>query len=228
MDVSLYYEEKGNGFPLILLHGNGEDHQYYVHQTEHFCRYYRVIALDTRGHGRSPRGKGDFSIKRFAEDLHDFMKEHGIEKADIVGFSDGGNIALYFAQKHPEMVRKLVLNGANLDPSGVKRSVQLPIELGYAAAKLFSRISEKAAKNAEMIGLMVNEPDIKPSELSSLKMPVLVIAGTKDMIKKKHTELIAKSIPGASLVFINGGHFIANNQSESFNRELERFLLRGN
>ena len=71
MDISLYYEEKGSGFPLIMLHGNGEEHGYFEHQTYCFAENYRVIAIDTRGHGRSPRGEGEFSIKRFADDHTD-------------------------------------------------------------------------------------------------------------------------------------------------------------
>ncbi|MBS7388009.1 MAG: alpha/beta hydrolase, partial [Eubacteriales bacterium] len=160
MDISLYYEEKGSGFPLIMLHGNGEEHGYFEHQTDCFAENYRVIAIDTRGHGRSPRGEGEFSIKRFADDLYGFMTEHGIEKAHILGFSDGGNIAITFALKHPEMIEKLIVDGANLYPAGVKRRIQRPIELGYYAVKLFAAFSSNAKAKAEMLSLMVNEPNI--------------------------------------------------------------------
>ena len=160
MDISLYYEEKGSGFPLIMLHGNGEEHGYFEHQTDCFAENYRVIAIDTRGHGRSPRGEGEFSIKRFADDLYGFMTEHGIEKAHILGFSDGGNIAITFALKHPEMIEKLIVDGANLYPAGVKRRIQRPIELGYYAVKLFAAFSSNAKAQAEMLSLMVNEPNI--------------------------------------------------------------------
>ena len=224
MNSELYYEECGSGFPLILLHGNGEDHTYFVHQADYFGNRYRVIALDTRGHGRSPRGDGEFSIERFADDLYDFLAAHGIAKAHLLGFSDGGNIALTFALKHPDMVGCLVLNGANIDPSGVKRSVQLPIEIGYRIARRAAVKSEKARPNAEMLGLMVNEPHINPAELKNLRMSVLVIVGTHDMIKRSHTELIAASIPGAKLRFIKGDHFIANKNPDDFNRAVDEFL----
>ncbi|MDY5675064.1 MAG: alpha/beta hydrolase, partial [Eubacteriales bacterium] len=175
MDISLYYEEKGSGFPLIMLHGNGEEHGYFEHQTDCFAENYRVIAIDTRGHGRSPRGEGEFSIKRFADDLYGFMTEHGIEKAHILGFSDGGNIAITFALKHPEMIEKLIVDGANLYPAGVKRRIQRPIELGYYAVKLFATFSSNAKAKAEMLSLMVNQPNIAPEELKKLNMPVLVM-----------------------------------------------------
>lgn len=224
MDISLYYEEKGSEFPLIMLHGNGEEHGYFEHQTDCFAENYRVIAIDTRGHGRSPRGEGEFSIKRFADDLYGFMTEHGIEKAHILGFSDGGNIAITFALKHPEMIEKLIVDGANLYPAGVKRRIQRTIELGYYAVKLFAALSSNAKAKAEMLSLMVNEPNIAPEELKKLNMPVLVMAGTDDMIRQEHTELIAASIPGAKLVILPGDHFIARNNSNAFNAAVRDFL----
>ena len=226
MDVQLNFIEQGQGQPMVLLHGNGEDSSYFVHQIAHFSKSYRVIAIDTRGHGQSPRGEKPFAIKQFAEDLKVFLDARNIAKAVILGFSDGGNIALEFALKYPERVEKLILNGANLFPSGVKPLYQWPIEVGYRIAKLFSQKSEKAKQNAEMIGLMVNEPHIDHSELARLTMPVLVVAGTKDMIKESHTRLIYKSLPNAQLAFVEGDHFVANKNAEAFNKVVEDFLSR--
>jgi pimeloyl-ACP methyl ester carboxylesterase len=225
MDISHHYLEQGSGEVLILLHGNGEDCGYFRHQMEPFSRYYRVIAIDTRGHGQTPRGEAPFTIRQFAKDLLGFMDLHGIERADILGFSDGGNIAMVFALTHPERVRKLVLNGANLDASGVKRSVQIPIEIGYRMASLFAHKSLNAKKKAELLGLMVNDPALKPEELALIKAPTLVIAGTRDMIKDSHTRLIAGSIAGSKLVLIEGDHFIAGKCPEEFNRAVLDFLL---
>lgn len=224
MDIQLHYIEQGQGQPMVLLHGNGEDSSYFVHQIAHFSKSNRVIAIDTRGHGQSPRGEKPFAIKQFAEDLKDFLDEINIAKAILLGFSDGGNIALEFALKYSERVEKLILNGANLFPSGVKAMYQWPIEVGYRIAKLFSNKSEKAKQNAEMLGLMVNEPHIDPSELARLTMPVLVVAGTKDMIKESHTRLIYKSLPNAQLAIVEGNHFVANKNAEAFNKVVAEFL----
>ena len=224
MDIKLNYIEQGQGQSLILLHGNGEDTIYFEHQIPYFSKSYHVIAIDTRGHGKSPRGEKPFTIKQFAEDLHDFMDEKGIEKAVILGFSDGGNIALTFALKYPEQVEKMIVNGANLFPSGVRPLYQWPIEIGYRIARLFSKKSEKAKQNAEMLALMVNEPHIEPSELSHLTMPVLVVAGTKDMIKDSHTRLIYKNLPNAQLNIIEGNHFVANKNADAFNKVVDEFL----
>lgn len=224
MDISLNYLEKGQGKPLILLHGNGEDNSYFVYQVAYFSRFYRVIAIDTRGHGQSPRGTAPFSIQQFAEDLRGFLDQHEIPKAHILGFSDGGNIALTFALRYPERVDRLILNGANLFPAGVKPTVQLPIVLGYHTASLFAKRSPKAKENAALLGLMVKEPNIRPEELNGLTVPTLVIAGTKDMIRESHTRLIARSLPNARLVLLPGDHFIANKEPAVFNRAVRNFL----
>lgn len=224
MGIKHHFIEKGQGEPLILLHGNGENCDYFMGQTEVFAQHFLVYALDTRGHGKTPRGDAPFTIRQFADDLRDFMDAHGIEKAHILGFSDGGNIAMLFAMKYPERVNRLILNGANLDAKGIKRSIQIPIEIGYWFAKLFAKKSEEAKLHAEMLGLMVNDPNVKPEELSKIQAKTLVIAGTMDMVKDEHTRLIASSIPDAQLVILEGDHFVANKCPDAFNRAVLTFL----
>lgn len=224
MEISLYYREKGSGEPFLLLHGNGEDGSYFKNQIEHFQTRYRVIALDTRGHGRSPRGCAPFTIEQFSRDLYDFMRAHRLASAVLLGFSDGANIAMRFAMQHPDMVSALILNGGNLDPSGVKRTVQLPIELGYAIAKCFSAVSSEAKAHAELLGLMVNEPHIAPRELAQITAPTLVVCGTDDMIKEAHSRVIAASIPNAALAILPGDHFVAARHPAEFNRAVDAFL----
>ena len=224
MDIKHYYIEKGNGDPFLLLHGNGENCEYFQGQMDAFAETYHVYAIDTRGHGKTPRGSKPFTIRQFADDLLDFMEDHHIEKANILGFSDGGNIALVFALRYPDRVNRLILNGANLAPDGVKRSVQIPIEIGYRIAKLFSGRSSSAKQNAELLGLMVNDPNIRPEELRTIHAKTLVIAGTKDMICERHTRRIAESIPDSQLVFLQGDHFIANKNPDEFNRAVLDFM----
>lgn len=222
MDITLHYAKQGAGKPLILLHGNGESGDYFANQTDVFAQHFTVYTVDTRGHGRSPRGTAPFTISQFADDLSDFMDAQNLPTANLLGFSDGGNIALTFALRRPERVDRLILNGANLNPSGVKPSVQLPIVLGYKLASLFK--APKAQANAELLGLMVNEPRIDPGALAALTMPALVIVGSRDMIKPSHSQLIADSLPHGRLVTIVGDHFIANKQPGPFNRAVLEFL----
>ena len=224
MDIQHYYIEKGQGAPLILLHGNGEDSSYFKRQIDELSRKYHVYAIDTRGHGRTPRGEAPFTIRQFAEDLLGFMDAHQIEKAHLLGFSDGGNIAMIFAIQHPERVDRLILNGANINSRGVKAAVQIPIEIGYRIARASAKKSEKAKQNAELLGLMVNDPNIPVEELPRIQAKPLVIAGTKDMIKETPTRLLALHIPYAELAFVEGDHFVADKNAQAFNQRVMRFL----
>ncbi len=224
MDITLHYIEAGEGFPLILLHGNGSSSSYFEHQIPYFANQYHVYAVDTRGHGASPRGTAPFTMRQFAEDLCGFMDVQGIKKAHILGFSDGGNIAMTFALRYPERIEKLILNGANLHTGGVKRHLQIPIEIGYRLARLTAKKSPQAKQKSEMLGLMVNEPNLKAEQLKKLCMLTLVIVGSNDMIKASHSKTIADSLPNARLVTLNGGHCIAKESPNEFNRVVDAFL----
>lgn len=226
MDISMYYQEKGEGMPFVLLHGNGESGEYFKNQIEYFSNHYRMIALDTRGHGKTPRGTAPFTMDQFAEDLNAFLEEKNINNIILLGFSDGANIAIKFALKYQDKIKVLILNGADLDTKGVKRSVQIPIEIGYKIARLFQNKSEEAKLKTEILGLMVNEPNIKPEELHSIEVPTLVIAGTKDLIKENHSRLIAENIKDSELSFVEGNHFIADKNPIEFNKEIEKFLVK--
>ena len=223
-DVLLHYEEKGTGEPLVLLHGNGEDLGYFAGQMEYFREKYRVIALDTRGHGESGRGTAPFTLEQFARDLYDFLRKMETGPVHLLGFSDGGNIALAFGRDHPELVRSLILNGANINPWGVKHPVHLPIVVGYGMVSLFAPFSGDCRRKKEILGLMVREPHYEKEDLEALTMPVLVIAGNRDMIRESHTRQIAGDIKGSRLVFLPGSHFVAKENCRDFNRAVEEFL----
>ena len=224
MNIKLYSVERGEGFPLVLLHGNGEDGAYFIHQLEHFSAQYRVIAVDTRGHGRSPRGGAPFTLEQFAEDLKGFLDEKGLKRIHLLGFSDGANIAMLFTLRYPEYVEKLILNGGNLDPGGVEEVYQQPICEQYERARLKAASNPKAAAKMELLALMVEQPHIDPADLAAIPCPTLVIAGEEDLIKEEHTRLICDSIPNAALAILPGDHFVANQNSTAFNRVVERFL----
>ena len=224
MDIKLNYREQGDGYPLILLHGNGEDSSCFRHQLEYFSKEYRVIAIDTRGQGESPRGTAPFTFEQFAQDLEDFMDEHGIFRANILGFSDGGITALIFALTRPERVNKLILNGANLDPEGVVEPLRTKIQ---EKAKEAAQTKDGSAENMqryENLRLMAEQPSIDPKELSKVEAPTLVIVGTQDLIEGAHTKLIYSSLPNAELVFVQGDHFIAYDNPVAFNEAVDKFL----
>lgn len=220
----LHFIARGTGEALILLHGNGEDCGYFQHQMAPFAARFRTIALDTRGHGASPRGTAPFTLSQFADDLAHFMDEQRIPCAHLLGFSDGANIALLFALRHPERVVRLVLNGGNLYPGGVRLRVQLPIVLDYALCAARARFDPRAAHKCELLGLMVREPRIRSKDLAALTVPTLVVAGDRDMIRRRHTEKIARAIPGSQLAILPGDHFVARENPEAFNRTVLDFL----
>lgn len=242
MKIKLHYEEKGSGQPMVLLHGNGEDSSYFKNQIEYFSKKYRVIAVDTRGHGQSERGTAPFTLRQFAGDLKQFLDDMGLRRIILLGFSDGGNIAMIFTILHPQYVDRLILNGANMTPWGMKAGVFRDIYLAYLKACF--RIAkgerkknktendryllEKARKKKELLQLMAKEPRIRPVYLKTMRKPVLVIAGTRDMIRTGHTKKIHRLIPGSRLCLLDGTHFIASENSVEFNQEIERFLGGGN
>ena len=227
--ANIFYSEYFPADPqaptLILLHGNGEDHTYFVKQIPAFSPHFRLVLMDTRGQGQSTGGDGELNFSVFAADLLALMDHLQIAKAHLLGFSDGGNLALTFALAHPERVQSLILNGANLEPGGVKLSTQLPIVLGYGCCRLLSPFSHKARQNGALLGLMVNHPHIPPQALAALTMPALVIVGERDMIRDRHSQFIARSLPNAQFVRIPGGdHFCAAKCPEVFNHAVLSFL----
>lgn len=227
MDIRHFYLEEGEGEPLLLLHGNGECIGYFEKQIGYFAQYFHVYALDTRGHGQTPRGIMPFTIKQFAKDLYGFMQEHKLERAHILGFSDGGNIAMQFAYDHPECVNRLILNGANLTPIGLRAYARIPIRIGYDLCRFFRPIFpaiRMLKKQEELLGLMVNEPDFPTADLKQITAPTLVIAGTNDMVEEFETREIYEGLPNAKLCILEGDHFISTKRAERFNRIVLRFL----
>jgi len=224
MNIKHHFIEKGKGTPLILLHGNSESNEYFEHQVEYFSKSYRVIAIDTRGHGKTRRGSAEFTLNQFAEDLKQFLDKMQITKAIILGFSDGGNIALLFALKYQQYALALIIDGANLSPSGIKAYVQIPIYLGYLCCKALACVSKKVEAREKMLRLMTHQPNIKQVELAKITVPVLVIAGSHDIVKASHTKEIYEALPNAKLVILAGDHFVAAKHPKEFNESVEKFL----
>lgn len=214
----------GSGEPLILLHGNGEDHTIFDNVAKHFAKQYHVIAIDTRGHGKSPLGDEPFSLYQFAEDLNEFMNEQKIERANILGFSDGGNIALIFASEYPEKVIKLIANGANTKPSGIKPLVHLAMLFRYMLYSVAAAFSGKFELKKALYYIMLHEPHITKEELEQITAPTLVLVGTEDLIRESESKYIKKSIPNSEIVFILGNHFIVKNNTKDYIFAVEKFL----
>ncbi len=227
MNIELNFAQQGEGFPLVLLHGNGEDCTFFENQFDLYSEYFHVYAPETRGHGRTPRGEAPFTIDQFAEDLKGFLDRRGIEKCHLLGFSDGGNIAMAFALKYPWYVEKMVLNGANLFPEGLVEWLQRAVSKKWHRLQECDMSDPDVRREWEFQDLMMTQPHIDPSDLARFTMPVLVIAGEDDVIQQEHTRLIAASIPGSRLVILPGDHFIARTNPQQYNEAVLSFLLEG-
>ncbi len=221
----IYYEIYGKGYPLIMLHGNGESMLYFHNQINVFSEKYQLVLIDTRGHGQSSFGRLSLDFNLFADDVIAVMDELKIDMAHILGFSDGGNTAIALALRYPQRVRTLILNGANLYPEGLNNAVRHQIFREYILYSLLSLFSAKAKRKKEIISLMIDQPRFSEKETQSIKTPTLVIVGEHDMIKQTHTDKIAALIENAKLEILpNADHFAARKLPHEFNAAVKRFL----
>ena len=225
--VSIAYYDIGQGKPLVLLHGNGEDSSYWTGQIAEFTRFYRVIAVDSRGHGASGCGSDGLSFALMVEDLKAVLDACGIQKTHMLGFSDGGNLAIKFALTYPAYVDRLILNGANVEMfSGVKPQTQIPMLAKYGALSVLRHFSKTAARRCDVMGLMVHPYGVRMEDLERLTMPTMIIVGEHDLIREKQTRAMAAHIPDCRVeVFRDGDHFVAAKQPSRFNRTVIEFLL---
>lgn len=188
---SLHYEATGEGKPLILLHGNGENHHIFDKAVPLLAARFRVYAIDSRGHGKSFPVK-EYHYQDMAEDIRQFITGLSLEKPVICGFSDGGILALLLASQQPDLLGGAVACGVNTRPDGLKTGWLWLFRAMY----LFNR--------SPLFKLMLTEPDIPPQQLAAIRCPVLITGGSKDLIQQKHLEAIAAQIPGAQLRILPG------------------------
>ncbi|MGN7758877.1 alpha/beta fold hydrolase [Chryseobacterium sp. 22532] len=222
--TKLYYETYGEGEPLFLLHGNSGSIQDFYQQIPVLSQQFKVIAVDTRGQGKSiDTSERDFTYTQFAEDIKMLADKLELHKINIAGWSDGGVTGLEFALKYPENLNKLITIGANAFPEGVDERL-----ISHMKNQLLVlNVENKSGKFNErrLVEIMLNEPHISKKDLAKIQSPVLVIAGDKDVIKQDHTEMIAKQIPHAELkIYKNATHMIPFENADELNADISRFL----
>lgn len=189
--IELFYEQSGQGRPIILLHGNSETHRIFDKLINQLNHTYTVYAIDSRGHGDSTKVKElDYNV--MAEDIRCFIKELQLDKPILYGFSDGGIIGLIVAFRYPDLLSKLIVSGANIRPDGVKKRHIILFKIIYFLTR------------SRNVKLMLTQPDIKEEELGRITVETLVLAGSNDMITEKHTRQIANAIPQSTLEIIDG------------------------
>ncbi len=225
--AQIYFEIYGGGDKhILLLHGNGESSACFKKQFEDWSREYTLIAMDSRGQGRSTFGRKKLTVAQIAADGFALLEALDVKKAAVVGFSDGANAALEMLLGDKNgVIEKAVLAGGNLNPRGVKEIYQLPIEMGFKLLAKKAQRESAARRKLAVMSLMVREPNISAAELNKIKVPVLVLAGSRDMIKPAHTKLIAGSIPGAELKIVqNCDHFVFDKAADRVNGAVLDFL----
>ena len=186
--VRIAYTVKGSGRPLIILHGNSEDHTIFREAADVLAHYFTVYTPDSRCHGQSTDTE-ELHYRDMADDMIRFMEQLDLRDVIFAGFSDGGIVGLIAAAKC-DRITSLITCGANVTPFGVAPWLRLMIKGMYIASK------------DKKMGLMLNEPDISDQELQSIKAKTLVCAGSKDLVKLSETEHIAEMIPNAELLIL--------------------------
>ena len=223
--VRLYYEVYGSGEPLLLLHGNNESIVNFDKQIPELSKGYMVIALDSRGQGNSTSDSTKLTYELFADDVNKFLDYLNIKQANVLGWSDGGNIALLLSLQHPEKVKKLAAMAAVL----FNNNTSVPREVNAIIKKQLAEMEQqKVSKNDmnyRLKKLLLTEPNINPDSLSRINVPALIMAGKNDVVKEQHTRLIAEKIPNATLkIFKNTGHEAPRDIPSEFNKTILEFF----
>lgn len=231
--IQIYYAVWGDGSPLILLHGGLANTEYFGGQVAELAKQYKVIAMDSRGHGRSSRDAQSYSYALMAKDVIALMDHLKIDKASIVGWSDGGIIGLDIAMNYPDRLDRLFAFGANTNVAGLKPNIDKdPIFAKYIenAGKDYERLSKTPKEFNDFVTqisqMWATQPDYKPDQLAKIKAPVAIADGEHDeAIKQEHNAEMAKAIPGAQLVILPGlSHFAMLQDPAAFNQAVLEFL----
>jgi pimeloyl-ACP methyl ester carboxylesterase len=239
--VRLFVEVSGTGAPILFLHGGlSYFDAAFSKQQPYFATFRTVIGVDQRGHGHSPDTDNAFSYRQMAEDTATVLRELKLGRVDIVGHSDGGNVGLLLARYHPELVRRLVISGANVrgDYDGLlaylrfrfSSDQQFAAGIGTRDRDLYSRVSPDGAKHwativAKTKALWATRVVITYEDLAAIQIPVLVMSGDHDVIPIEQALEIYRALPHAQLCILPAsGHAVMQDRPEEFNRLTREFL----
>ncbi len=218
--IKLYYEIYGEGKPLIFLHGNGGSIAGAKDKIDEYKKYYKVIAIDSRGHGKSSDTVSkELTYVQMADDINVLLDSLKIDSAFISGQSDGGILGLLLAIHHPDKVARLVTFGANIFP-GNKAVFNEINELITGTVKTSKDFYKKRLYN-----LMIYQPNISEKELQKITCPVLLITGDRDAIRLEHSLKIFYNIKNSNLFVMPGAtHFGSYEKLDLFNKVVSDFL----
>lgn len=229
--AKIYYATFGSGPDLILLHGGMGNLEHWGSQIPAFAAGHRVIAIDSRGHGRSTRDDRRITYRLMAEDTIAVMDALSIAKASIVGWSDGGVIGLEVAMRHPERLERLFIFGANADATGMKRATGTTFaRYKKRAAADYRRLSPTPRRFSALVSMLSrmwsSEPRFSAAQLRAISAPVAVAVGEYDeIIKVSHIRKMGKTIPDATTIVMKQvSHFGLWQDPDRFNTNVLGFL----
>jgi pimeloyl-ACP methyl ester carboxylesterase len=231
--ASIWYADCGAGPAVILLHGGLGNAGNFGHQVEALVEAgYRVILIDSRGHGRSTRDAKPFSYELMGTDVLAVMDALSLAEAAIVGWSDGACTGLVLGRHHLDRIAGVFFFACNVDSSGT-----LPFEMTPLIERCFSRhkqdyaalspTPDKFDEFVEAVGLMQQtQPDYSAADLAEIAVPVTVVQAEGDeFIRPEHAAYLARTIPGATLVTLPGvTHFAPVQRPDVFNDAVLGFL----
>ncbi len=249
-DLKLHYIEKGEGCPLILLHGGitiAEEN--WENQIDFFSESFRVIATDSRGHGKTNNPSGEFSYKLMADDIAALVRELKLEKPLIIGWSDGGQIVLEIGIRYPELAKALVAGGVLSEITDYYTNtmkfwgIEGPGQVNFERLReVIPQFTEKLPeihtaghgedywkKLLQDISKMWCDPKAFPKEeIENINDPILILAGDHDEASSiDECVKMFKLIPNAELAIIpKAGHDVYETKPELFNSIVLEFLLR--
>jgi pimeloyl-ACP methyl ester carboxylesterase len=225
--IKMYTEVYGSGKPLLLIHGNGNSIKAFSSNIPYFSKKYKVIAVDSRAHGKTIDNLDSLSFEMMADDFAALLDAMHIDSAYVIGWSDGGINALILAMRHPEKVIKLVSTGANLTPdsTGLIPVYWRDEQRQYESDKNRPRTTAKEKNDWKIFMLDWVQPNVPFSNLSKIKCPSLIVCGDNDLIPIEHTAAIYRHIPHAYLwVLPHSGHATLKEHRDEFNRMTDSFF----
>jgi pimeloyl-ACP methyl ester carboxylesterase len=226
--IKLYTETYGKGKPLFLFHGNGGSIAAFSKNIPYFAKYYKVIAVDTRAHGKSVDTGDALTFEIIADDFSKLMDVMKVDSAYVIGWSDGGIDALVLAMRHPKKVIKLASTGANMrvDSTVFIKGFWQEMNKQYLEKKDKTFENPKEKNDFKVFALDVLEPRYKPEAMQNVLCPALIMAGDKDLIAPEHTVEIFKFIPKGQLwILPNTGHSTLIDRADEFNRKVHGFFM---
>jgi len=232
--IKIWYAEFGRGAPVILLHGGLANSNYWGKLVAALAQHYRVIVMDSRGHGRSSRDEKPYGYDLMASDVVALMDYLKIDKAALIGWSDGAIIGLDIAMHHPQRLSKLFAFAANSDPSAVKDVEHDPVFSAFIARarteyeKLSPTPKEYDAFLKQITKMWDSEPHWTAADLAAIKVPTWIVDADHDeAIKRDNTLFMADNIPGSGLLIQpEVSHFSFLQDPQQFNADVLHFLER--